>query len=86
MSIDATLHEENNIKGKMKSIRPIDITLTKEGYAAEARATGEALEARVKKVDVVDNLTTDAPDRPLSAAQGMLLKQMIDELSAKVGE
>lgn len=83
MSINASVNEKSNLKGKLRNVRPIDVTLTKEGCAADARATGEGLEARVKRVDIVDNLTTDVSDRPLSAAQGVILKQMIDELASK---
>ena len=83
MSINASVKEKSNLKGKLKNVRPIDVTLTKEGYAADAKATGDGLEARVKKVDIVNNLTTDDFTRPLSAAQGVILKQMIDELASK---
>lgn len=69
------------IKGKVASIRPVDRSLTKSGCAADAKVTGDALEARVKKVDIADNLETDNPFKVLSASQGVELKRQIDELA-----
>lgn len=72
------------LKGRVTVLPATDRTLTKEGYAADAKATGEALDARVKTADIADNLTTDNPDMVLSASQGVELKRLIDALSEKV--
>ena len=86
MSVNGTVStgETKNLKGKIHAVPVIDVTLTKRDQCAEAKATGEALEARVKKVDIVDNLTSDAADKPLSAKQGAELKRMIDELAGSL--
>lgn len=74
----------NQLKGNVFVIPSVDSTLSKEGYAADAKATGDGLAARVKTADIVDNLVSTEADKPLSAKQGALLKKQIDELSAKL--
>lgn len=81
---NASTEGTKKLRGKIRQIPEIDKTLSKENQCAEAKATGEALEARVKKVDIVDNLTSDASDKPLSAKQGAELKRMIDELAGSL--
>lgn len=76
--------EKKVLRGKIRHVPVIDKTLSKENRCADAKATGDALETRVKKVDIVDNLTSDATDKPLSAKQGAELKKMIDELAGKL--
>lgn len=70
-----------NLNGKIISIPVVDSTLLKEGHAADAKVTGEELEARVKKSDIVDNLTTEDARKPLSANQGKVLKKMLDDMT-----
>ena len=79
-----TVQQSKKVKGKLRTIPKTDDTLTKKGYSADAKATGDALNARVKKVDVVDNLLSDAADKPLSAKQGAELKKQIDALANKL--
>lgn len=52
-------------------------------YIHEAGGTesGKALSDFVLKTDIVDDLTTGGTDKALSAEQGKVLKEMIDELS-----
>lgn len=69
-----------SLKGKIVSIPVVDASLTKEGYAADAKTTGDALTARVKKADIVDNLISDLTDAPLSAKQGKVLKELLDDM------
>lgn len=69
------------LQGKVVSIPRVDATLTKEGYAADAKATGEALQTRVKITDIVDGLASDATDKPLSAKQGKELRKQIADMS-----
>lgn len=38
---------------------------------------------KVNVSDIIDNLTTNVSDKPLSAAQGVVLKKLIDELSTE---
>lgn len=70
----------NSIKGKVTRIPTPDKTLSKEGVPADAKTTGDALNARVRTTDIVDNLTSDATDKPLSAAQGKALKKQLDDM------
>ena len=76
--------EKKVLRGKIRHVPMIDKTLSKENQCADAKATGDALDARIKKVDIVDSLTSDAADKPLSAKQGAKLKKMIDELADKL--
>jgi hypothetical protein len=41
----------------------------------------EVTTKKVNVLDIVDNLVTNAPDKPLSAAQGVVLKALIDGLT-----
>lgn len=77
--------ESKELKGKILTIPRIDKTLTKEGYAADAKVTGEAIEKMVKKVDIVNDLETEDPNKPLSAMQGVALKELIDALDTRIG-
>ena len=88
MSINGNVANGDNetLKGKVKPFPSIDKTLSKEGCCADAKATGDALEARVKKVDIVDNLTTEDSEKPLSAKQGAELKKQLDALTALVNQ
>lgn len=48
----------------------------------EAKKGAENIDMKVDRTDIVNNLDTDAPDKPLSAAQGVVLSDMIAEVSA----
>ena len=77
---------ENNLamyklKGKVYAIPQIDETLTKQGYAADSKVVGEALGTRVKTSEIVDNLTSEDVDKPLSARQGKIIKEQIDKIN-----
>lgn len=72
---------KNTLFGTITSIPRIDENLEREGYAADAKATGDALDERVKKTDIVDNLTSTDTNKPLSAKQGKLLSDEISKLS-----
>lgn len=81
--MDGTLENNqalNELKGKIVRIPRVDDTLSREGYAADAKKTGDALNEKVKKTDVVDNLTTDDPEKPLSARQGTVIKKQLDDI------
>lgn len=45
-SIKGTVAGAQSVKGKLKEILSLDNTLTKEGYAADAKAVGEALKTK----------------------------------------
>lgn len=71
----------NELKGKIVRIPKVDDTLSREGYAADAKKTGDALNEKVNKSDVVDNLTTDDETKPLSARQGTVIKKQLDDIN-----
>lgn len=75
--IDGTL-KGKGIKGKITKIPQIDKTLSLEGQAAEAKATGDALNKKVDKTSIADDLTTADAAKVLSAKQGVGLKALID--------
>ena len=54
-----------------------DDTLSVQGSAADAKATGDALRQKVNVIDIIDNLSTDRSDKPLSAKQGMELDKRL---------
>ena len=45
-TIKGTVAETQSLRGSMKDIPSLDNTLTKEGYAADAKAVGEVLESK----------------------------------------
>ena len=67
-----------------KKVLFVDTTLTKKGMSAEAKATGDALATKVNITDIVDDLTSVADDKPLSANQGRILKKQIDEIDREL--
>ena len=69
------------LKGTIVVIPSVDPTLSKEGYSADAKVVGEALNARVKTSDIVDDLTSESIDKPLSARQGKVIKQQLDTIN-----
>ena len=78
-----------NLAGAVNELyaRPVvyvDATLTKSGDAADAKVTGELIrnldEAKVGFGDVVNDLATNSIQKPLSAAQGVILKNLVVEL------
>ena len=66
-SDDETLNQTSEIVGYIKSNRSLIDAITT---------------SKVNVLDIVDNLTTNASNKPLSAKQGVALKGMFDQLSA----
>lgn len=91
MSVTGSASSTNNLnvlKGKISSLAPyaVDPTLSVEGSAAEAKAVGDALEKKVDFTDIVDNLNTNDADLPLSAKQGVALKNSIAQVQVLTEE
>lgn len=55
-------------------------TITANSAAAVAGETKQGLAAKVNTTDIVDNLVTADPTKALSANQGVVLKEMIEEI------
>jgi hypothetical protein len=84
MSIEGNARENTSLqelRGKVQSIPQTDETLSLRGYSADAKAVGDALAEKTNKKDIIDNLSSDATDRPLSAYQGAVLKKMIGDVN-----
>lgn len=78
-----------NLAGAVNELfaRPVvdvDNTLTVSGGAADAKVTGDRINTlnteKINITDIVDNLTTNDAKKPLSAAQGVILKGLVTEL------
>ena len=80
--MSGNIEERVTLKGKLSQIPSIDKTLTESGQSADAKVTGDALARKVNATDIVDNCTTNADNKPLSARQGVELQRQIDELRA----
>lgn len=83
--MEGNLEQMQNITGKIKELE-IDKTLSKKGKCAESKAVGEALATKVSITDIVDDLTSVADDKPLSANQGRVLKKQIDDVDPHYAE
>ena len=84
MSVTGSASSTNDFKvlrGKISSLSPyaLDQTLSVAGSAAEAKAVGDALARKIDYNDIVDDLETDDAERPLSASQGVVLLDRINE-------
>ena len=91
MSVTGSASSTNNLnvlRGKIASLSPyaLDQTLSVAGSAADAKAVGDALEKKVGFTDIVDNLNTNDPDLPLSAKQGVALKNSIAQVQVLTEE
>lgn len=79
--MEANMRVMGVLMGKVKEIPSVDPTLTKSGFAADAKVVGDKLEEIgtdvLGKEDVVNDLESDAYDKPLSAAMGKLLKSLV---------
>lgn len=79
--MEANMRVMGVLMGKVKEIPSVDPTLTKSGFAADAKVVGDKLEEIgtdvLGKEDVVNDLESDASDKPLSAAMGKLLKSLV---------
>lgn len=84
MSYDINLQEKGMLQGKITQIRGIDKTLTKEGYAADSKATGDAVKSLRQRIEKMDS--TKAENISYNSEQtGMMaenIQQAIDELDA----
>lgn len=69
------------LRGKIANTTPLtlDKTLSLEGASADAKAVGDALNKKLEHSHVVDNVVTQDAQMPLSANQGVLLSNRIDE-------
>lgn len=78
--MEANMRVMGVLMGKVKEIPTVDATLTKSGFAADAKVVGDKLKEigtdRLGAEDVVNDLESDAIDKPLSAAMGKALRSL----------
>lgn len=78
--MEANMRVMGVLMGKVKEIPTVDATLTKSGFAADAKVVGDKLskigDDLLGADDVVNDLESDATDKPLSAAMGKALRAM----------
>ncbi len=86
IGIDKTLDTtEQNIVDAINALNrkqgiTVDKTLTQDDVAADAKAVGDALSKKVSTTDIVDNLSSNRADKPLSAKQGLELDRRISAI------
>lgn len=91
MSVTGSASSTNNLqvlRGKIASLSPyaLDQTLSVFGSAAEASAVGNALAERVRYNDIVDDLETEDPLKPLSANQGVELVNRMNGINTTLSD
>lgn len=84
MSVEGEVKNTESLKalrGKITSIPRTDETLTKKGYSADAKVVGDALKERIRFGDIVDNMTTDDPEKVASARQVFLIGKQLASIN-----
>ena len=83
MSIEENAEATNEVKGRIYTIPTVDDTFTKEGYAADAKATGEKFTEVNERIDNIDphdaaNVDYDNTNSELEADK---VQAAIDEIA-----
>ena len=84
MSVEGNVNEIESLKalrGKITTIPQVDNTLTKKGYSADAKVTGDAINERIKYRDIADNMITDDPEKVASARQVFLIGKQLASIN-----
>lgn len=84
MSLEGNAEATNEVKGRIYTIPTVDDTLTKEGYAADAKATGEKFTEVNERIDNIDphdaaNVDYDNTNSELEADK---VQAAIDEIAS----
>lgn len=75
--------EVDQLKGKVIEIPIVDDTLSKAGYSADAKKTGDELALRIKIENIVNDFTSDATNKVASASTVKRLKALLDNIPNK---
>ena len=70
-----------NLRGKITTIPQTDPTLTKKGYAADAKVVGDYLKEKVSFRDIIDDFTSDDPKKVASAKTVFLLSKQVASIN-----
>lgn len=86
MNTDVTKRAIPNLKGKLTRVPSVDTTLTREGYAADARAVGEKFADQSRRIDEIDphfseNVIYDNENSNFESAD---VQGAIDEISSRL--
>lgn len=84
MSVEGNVKDVESLKalrGTIRYVPKVDETLTKKGYSADAKVTGDALAERVRFNDIADNLTTDDAKKVASARQVFLIGKQLASIN-----
>ena len=66
-----------SLRGKVRNIPKVDATLTKGGYAADAKTVGDYLKEKVDIRDIIDDFNSEDPEKVASARTVFVLAQQI---------
>lgn len=84
MSVEGNVKDVESLKalrGTIRYVPKVDDTLTKKGYSADAKVTGDAIAERVRFNDIADNLTTDDAKKVASARQVFLIGKQLASIN-----
>jgi hypothetical protein len=79
--INQLIDNSNEMNNKMSFLESLDLS-----YFENFNDLAETIDDKVDKSSIVDDLSTNDPNKPLSARQGIVLKQLIDTKESVSGK
>lgn len=83
MSLEGSAEENNVVKGRIVNIPLVDDTLTKTGYSADAKVTGDKFTEMSNRIDGIDphDASNVAYDNTNSGLESTNVQSAVDEIS-----